>query len=248
MQIELNGTTVSYDILGSGPDLLLVHGWGGRKESLRTLAELLSKSHRCYILDLPGHGGSSVPKDNWGSYEYSNLVEQFINKVFLAKPVFVGHSFGGAIGVILASNKNSKLSKLVLIAAAYNRSKQVVDPTVARLQRLPFYKQLKGLSGPMRKIYYKVRYPLADVVKKPELESIVRNIVTKDLTHHLEDIDLPTLILWGSEDRYTDVEDAKLADRIIENSDLSIYEGAGHDIPMKMPDWCSDKINDFING
>lgn len=79
---------------------------------------------------------------NWEAEQYPETVLQFIRQLKLNKLVYIGHSFGGGIGIYLAANHPALFEKLVLIAASYYR-----EPKVSGLGKLtkfvPFYDHLR---------------------------------------------------------------------------------------------------------
>lgn len=63
MNIKVNELKISYVTYGSGDPTILVHGWGGNKQSLDALARELAKTRKVYLLDLPGFGESQNPHE-----------------------------------------------------------------------------------------------------------------------------------------------------------------------------------------
>src|SRR5579883_693349 len=83
---------------GAGPGMLLVHGAGASSHSWRRLMPLLATHYRVLAVDLPGHGGSSMPSDGRVPIErISAALGALIAKLQLAPQVAVGHSAGAAV-------------------------------------------------------------------------------------------------------------------------------------------------------
>ena len=116
--IEISGIRVHYDETGpsNGRAVVLMHGWGCDFSTVRSIAAVLEPGMHVYNLDLPGHGRSPEPPSVWGVGEYTDLVNGFIDKLQLEDPVLIGHSFGGRIAIMLASQR--PLSKMMLVDAA----------------------------------------------------------------------------------------------------------------------------------
>ncbi|KKR06162.1 MAG: Alpha/beta hydrolase fold protein [candidate division WS6 bacterium GW2011_GWF2_39_15] len=238
MVTNIKGKKISYERLGKGSPILFIHGWGGDKKSLKGIAELLP-DHSCYLLDLPGRGQSDLPDSNWGVKEYANLVLDFINKVIKSKVCIVGHSFGGTLGVFLASQFEA-VDKLILYAPSYRR-------TVGSAQSGKSVLRSIFKSFPLiRKLYYRIFYPNSDLFKVPGLESNFVKIVNEDLTKYLEDIRCRTLIFWGSDDIETPLNDAYVLKDKVKSSILHIVGGFGHELPVFYPEVTIEQVKFFL--
>ena len=113
--IELSGQKLHYDVTGpqNGRPVILMHGWGCEFSTVRSIAAILESGMRVYNMDLPGHGKSPEPTTVWGVYDYARLIGEFIDTLQLKDPVLIGHSFGGRISIVLASER--PLSKILLV-------------------------------------------------------------------------------------------------------------------------------------
>ena len=104
---------IDYDIIGSGPPILFLHGWGGDKNSLITLAQYL-RNNRIYTISMPDQ-----LKEAWTVKDYSALIADFLLFVDVKKPDVVCHSFGGRIVLEMPETFN----KIVFIDSAGLKSK-----------------------------------------------------------------------------------------------------------------------------
>ena len=115
---EVGGRKVSY--AGAGRDgavVLLIHGYGGDKNSWLFLQEPLAARHRVYALDLPGHGASA--KDVGGAElggVLADAVVGVLDAVGAERAHLVGHSMGGAVAVAVAAGDPRRIASLTLIA------------------------------------------------------------------------------------------------------------------------------------
>lgn len=102
--IDVDGLTIRYRTYGTPgfgkPNIVLMHGFGNSLQSFRNLAPLLAEY--CYVVafDFPGYGLSTKPVD----YNYSNSGQAktaiaFAHAIGLTKPIYAGHSMGGAIAL-----------------------------------------------------------------------------------------------------------------------------------------------------
>jgi len=116
--ITIGGMRVHYDVTGpeGAPAVVLMHGWGCDHTTVRSIAAILEPGLRVYSLDLPGHGRSDEPPTPWGVDEYTGLVEEFCRLNAIENPTLIGHSFGGRIGLLMASR--NPIARMVLVDAA----------------------------------------------------------------------------------------------------------------------------------
>ena len=152
---EINGKKIHYIKMGSGDKaMLLVHGWGGSHKSLRKLQESLSKDRLTYSIDLPGFGRSDLPAKTWGVEEYAAHVVAFIKKMKLESVIYLGHSFGGALGIYIAANYPDLIDKLILCAPSFKRSQKYCK--LSKYEEFKFFVyNIPGITL-LRKIFYKV--------------------------------------------------------------------------------------------
>lgn len=242
MQLTVAGKTISYIQEGTGKTILFVHGWGGSKNSLQPIATKLSKYYRTICLDLPGFGESNNPEPNWGVKEYSIYIDEFMQALRLNDVIYVGHSFGGTIGIFLAAHYPQVISSLVLCSSAFQRSGKV-SPLTGLKKLLP--KAIQENSTIMRGIY-RLLFPNSDGWKYAHLQKNFNIILNQDFTHELSQIRCPTLILWGALDTQTPVSMAHIAHHVIKNSKLKIFAAARHSLPLRYPQAVTHEIRQFL--
>ncbi len=110
----------------SGPPVILLHGWGAFKELWWSTLNDLGRDHRCFALDVPGHGESALGSAASIS-AVADAIGAFCDDLNLREIVLVGHSMGGAVAADLAIRRPELVARLVLVDAA-------IDP-----KRLPSY-------------------------------------------------------------------------------------------------------------
>ncbi len=96
------------------PDLLLVHGWTSFASSWSTVAEYFRGRFHIVAPDLRGHGKSDKPQTGYRLRDFTEDVRQLIKNLELRKPAYVGHSWGGNIGTVLASDTPDLISRTFL--------------------------------------------------------------------------------------------------------------------------------------
>ena len=81
--LDIDGLSIRHQVGGSGPAVLLLHGWGGRIESFTPVCDDLIRSYTVHAIDLPGFGDSSLPAVPWGSAEYARLTLAVMDRLEL---------------------------------------------------------------------------------------------------------------------------------------------------------------------
>lgn len=113
--ITQDGTTISYEDVGTGdPPIVLVHGLGNHGHFRRQI-DHLSAAHRVVAPDLPGFGTSADPAEEYSIGGYADDVARMCGRLQLTKPVIVGHSMGGGVAVELAAAHPDLPLALVLL-------------------------------------------------------------------------------------------------------------------------------------
>lgn len=230
------GTKIHYQIIGSGEKLLVfLHGWGGCIESFKFICNGLNFSYKALIVDFPPFGNSEEPKCVWTIYDYSNFVSEIIKKEHFENSCIVGHSFGGRVGIILASQGIG--NKLILTSSAGMKVKRGLKYYL----KVKFYKLCKILKikNNMGSSDYK---HLSSIMKKTFV-----NIVNTFLEKYAITINVPTLLVWGDQDKDTPMYMARKLKKLISTSELIIFKGASHFAYVEQSYKFSLIVSSFIN-
>jgi pimeloyl-ACP methyl ester carboxylesterase len=249
-QIIIANQLVSYfkqGVENRGETLLFLHGWLSSKEVWNGVANKLtsqSANKLVYALDFPGFGQSPAPKGDWGVEDYANLVAEFICKLDLKNVVVIGHSFGGRVGIKLASSRIDLVKKLILVDAAGFASSSAKKSTFGFAAKIvkPIFKP-KFMQGLRKKIYKQIG--AEDYVATPELQKIFVKTVNEDLTENMKRILQPTLIIFGENDKDTPTSFGKKMHSLIPNSKFIILPAAGHFSFLDKPGEFVKVLNDF---
>lgn len=249
-QIIISGILVSYDVRRTNTPhnatLVLLHGWGGSKESWRSNIPTFSKYFDCVALDLPGFGESQEPNKPWDTLEYSNFVKQFIKVLNIKSPVIVGKSFGGRIAIMFASKWPKEVSRLVLVSAAGLEDKTTSLQVKIRIIKLLglVVSLIPGLDKEVirRKVYKFLKLKDEGTYKR-EVKKIVTN---QDLRGILQLIEAKTLVIWGNNDTVLPLSVGKKLSAGIKNSKLEIIKDGDHWVHEKHSKEFNQMVIDFL--
>jgi pyruvate dehydrogenase E2 component (dihydrolipoamide acetyltransferase) len=116
---DVGGRKISYAGAGQDGDvILLVHGYGGDRNSWLFLQEPLAAKYRVYALDLPGHGTSAKDVGDGTLGVLAGAVTGVLDALGAGRAHLVGHSLGGAVALAVAADDPGQIASVTLIAPA----------------------------------------------------------------------------------------------------------------------------------
>lgn len=113
-RVTLPSGPVFYQQLGSGPPLLLIHGWGASSRYWARTLDALSDIRTCYAPDLPGYGETPPMEDTASIEQLAEVVIAFADAIGVNLFDLKGHSFGGAVAVHVAARIPTRVRHLIL--------------------------------------------------------------------------------------------------------------------------------------
>ena len=252
MLSTINGIPVSHESHGSGPDVVLLHGWGATGAAMTSIVTALSSSFACHTVDLPGFGESPVPPCAWGVHDYAHLVAGLMAALGVPHAHFIGHSFGGRIAIVLAAERPDLVDKLILVDSAG------VRPSQSKWRRavLTLAKAGQGLLSPrpLAPVRERLRSAARDRLGSDDyrtagpLRHTFVKVVDEDLRPLFPLVRAPTLLIWGEHDEVTPISDARLMESAIPDAGLVILPGAGHFSYLDAPDRFAAVARVFLSG
>ncbi len=249
MQVVVDGLLVNYEKLGSGPVILILHGWGDSGRSWQQLQKNLSKKYTVIIPDLPGFGGSDCPNTSWDLTDYAQFVAQFLKKIGAKEPMaIIGHSNGGAIAIRGLGQDIITADRLVLLASSGMRNKKNFRKKVTKVIAKTGKVAVKPLPARLQHTLRSKLYASSDsdmLVVESMKETFV-NIVADDVQADAARILTPTLLMYGENDTDTPVAYGELFNKLIDGSTLKIVGAAGHFIYQDAPEVVERSIKDFL--
>ena len=194
LKINIRNVDVNYIQYGKGHDIVLLHGWGQNIEMMKFLGDRFADKFRITILDFPGFGESSEPEVAWTISDYSLLLEDFIKKLGIKKPIIMGHSFGGRVDIRYSAN--NAIEKLVLFGSPCIRIDEELPLSVKILKKLKTLPGMNKVGEYMKKYIGSRDYKAAS----PIMRQTLVNVVNEDLSTYARQIEEPTLLIWGEND------------------------------------------------
>jgi non-heme chloroperoxidase len=264
-----DGTTIYYKDWGSGQPIVFSHGWPLSADAWEdAMFFFASRGYRCIAADRRGHGRSSQPWTGNDMDTYSDDLAALADTLDVKNAIFIGHSTGGgevvrylgrhgtkrAAGAILVSD----ISPLMLKTAAnpHGTPIEVFDGIRAGVagDRAQYFKDLSGPFYGANRAGANVSQGLRDFFVMqgmaagfPAAYFCVKVFSETDLTEDLKKIDVPTLIVHGSDDQIVPIAaSALLSSKIVKNATLKVYDGAPHGLPSTLKDRLNADMLEFV--
>lgn len=253
--LTVDGHRMHYYVQGpkDGAPVVLVHGLGGHAEDWRNLAPyLVHAGFRVYMPDLPGYGRSDRPQDfSYSVPDEANAVVNFMDALGLKQVELGGWSMGGWIVQRMALEHSDRIKRLIIfdsaglhIAPTWNTN-LFTPATQVELDQLdallmPHPPQAPGFI--VRDIL-RISREHAWVIHRA-LDSMLKGQDTTD--DLLPKLKMPVLIVWGSEDKTTPLDQGETMHKLIPQSQMVVAKGCGHLAPVQCVDQIGPKIVDFL--
>jgi pimeloyl-ACP methyl ester carboxylesterase len=246
--LVLDGCTTSYLRGGSGPPLLFLHGIEDLREP-RPFMEMLAERFDVIVPDHPGYGRSETPAWLDSIHDLAYFYLDFITALGLRDVHLVGHSLGGWVACEIAVRATHALRSLILVDAAGLRVIGVdgIDTFLCSPEEL----QRNLYADPVQA---EAARASGDEALDAELRATVMTarlawdprFYDRDLPKWLHRIDVPTLVLWGVEDRVFPVQYADAFARAIPGARVETLAGCGHLPHLERPDAFVGRVVAFI--
>jgi pimeloyl-ACP methyl ester carboxylesterase len=267
-EVDVVGARVNYVEMGEGPPLLFIHGLSGAWQNFLENIPHFARDHRVIALDLPGFGSSPMPPWEISIPAYGRFVRDFCERIGVGRCSLVGNSMGGFIATEVAITDPERVDDLTLISAAgitWARARREPAAVVARMglaaSPLLLRFHMSGIKRRrLRKGYFQGVFFDPDAIRREMLwENLVPALNSPgyydamvtlwgyDIRHRLEEIEVPTLIVWGRNDRVVPVPAAlSYAKRIGDNAELVIFDHCGHVPQIERPVRFNRLLGNFL--
>jgi pimeloyl-ACP methyl ester carboxylesterase len=113
---NVNGVSIAWSEMGSGPPLLLIHGFQDTHRVWAKVALRLADDFRVMMIDLPGSGLSDRPDASYTLTWYAKMIIEWMDATGLAQAHICAHSFGGGIAQWMLLEGRSRIDRLALLA------------------------------------------------------------------------------------------------------------------------------------
>lgn len=221
--------TIEYEyISGSSKNninLVFIHGSGCDKRFLRALAEQV-KEYNCYLLDLPGHGGSD--DTGYTAENYTNHINDFLKG--MDNVILIGHSLGGTITLSVLAQNIPAIKSGVIISSTVSFSKldkEFMKKMHAGIVDMNYIKECVGnITDSIAIETLNYMGPEKLIINDFLIDEVI------NVESCLKDINVPTTIMTGGDEILALVEYSEHLHENIQNSKLVVFPNERHMLPI----------------
>jgi pimeloyl-ACP methyl ester carboxylesterase len=269
--LELHGDRIAYREAGQGHALLLIHGMAGSSATWREIIPQLSKKYRVIAPDLLGHGMSAKPRGDYSLGAFAVFLRDLLDELGVASATVVGQSLGGGIAMQFTHQHRDYCERLALIGSGglgpelspvlrilSAPGAELVLPVVAPQPVLNVGNKVgswlasAGIRAPRASEMWQAYCSLSDAGTRQAFLRTLRSVVdyrgqaVSALNKLHVAAGLPTILIWGDQDRIIPVAHAYAAHDALDGSRLEVLEGVGHFPHAEAPAAVADILEDFI--
>jgi pimeloyl-ACP methyl ester carboxylesterase len=258
--------------MGSGPDVLLLHGLGGTRASLLETAAALSQSYRVHAPDLPGFGSSSKPAvGRYNADWFARIMLGLLDALDIDETRVVGNSMGGRIGIEMGLTRPDRVTALGLLCPAVAWIRRGFHPIVRLLRpelgMLPhsFHRRMVAsqfwsmfanrerldpavgdlMVDEFRRIYHSpgARYAFLASARNIYLEAPYGR---GGFYPRLANLEVPSLFVWGTDDCLIPARFERHVRKWLPAAEQVTLGDCGHVPQVEHPQYTSELLLDFF--
>jgi pimeloyl-ACP methyl ester carboxylesterase len=267
-RVGLPGATVNYVEIGEGPPIVFVHGISGSWQNWLENLPHFARNHRAIALDLPGFGASPMPSWTIDMFAYGRLLHDFCEKLGAdGGATLVGNSMGGLVAAEAVLSAPGRFDRLVLVSAAglintwLPHERGTATSQAWNTFGRPFGAAARFVVSHPRARYamfrFFIRYPgrlhkellweqMASGLPAPGFADALDAVIEYDARDRLEEIEIPTMIVWGRDDWVIPSAAALSYHRRIPHARLEIFERTGHVPQLERPQRFNAVLDEFL--
>lgn len=251
--VEISGTRMHALVAGEGPDLVLIHGLSGSLNDFSfALLPALARHFRVIAIDRPGKGWSEAVKDGWRLEVQALLIRKTARRLGADRPLVLGHSYGGSVGLAWAVHEPSSIAGLVTVSSPSHVRPDRLDwyytvtsHPALRWAAIPVLAAWVGetqIAASIDEVFapqapptgYASHFGPAMTIRRAAMRAnaacrkhLLAEIAL--LAPHYPDLDLPLEIVHGSADRIVPAQlHAEALARDVPGAHLALLDGIGH--------------------
>lgn len=258
MHSVMNTQKLNYKTIGTGPALILIHGWGFSRVIWEPIIKLLSQQYKVTIIDLPGYGENKFP----ASYQPIDTILKQLVDITPPQAAYLGWSLGGLINLAFALHYPQKVTKLIFTGSAPRLIKDSnwAGMSITMVKQFAQSLELDLKNNWVRFIVAQIRdnlpIALSNMLKNQILQNGVPDktalltglqfLINSDYRKQLASINCPQLYLFGEMDATTPASLAKSIQQIDKRAQTQVINNAGHMAFLSHSQHFLNAINQFL--
>jgi 2-hydroxy-6-oxonona-2,4-dienedioate hydrolase len=234
---EVGEVSIHSRVGGTGPPVVLVHGYGVSGRYLLPLARVIAARCATYVPDLPGRGPRGRPAAAGSIGDLADALGDWLDVVGLSSPAFVANSMGCQIVTELAVRRPHRVGPLVLIA-----------PTVEPARRAARHQIFRALHQSTHEPAGLVTLAFRDTARRgvAGLHAMARSALADRIEERLPHIHQQTVVVHGDNDRFISREWAEEAAGLLPHGRLLVVPDGSHAVPYTHPSLVAGVVEQLI--
>ncbi len=265
--VKVGDMTLAYRELGSGPPVLLLHGWPTSSFLWRNVMPSIARENRVVALDLPGFGGSDKPPGtHYGFDLFEQAIDGFLDALGIESLGIAGHDLGGPVTLHWALARQQRVERLALLnTLVYPEFSPAVIEFVVAASTPGAREQLTspaGLEEAMRlgladgsnltdEVIAGVCEPFADDGSRRSLADAGIGLAPDgfaEIARMLPSFKAPVRLIYGEQDRILPdiAETVARVRKDLPQAVVTALPGCGHFLQEEAPEQVGDLLADFF--
>jgi pimeloyl-ACP methyl ester carboxylesterase len=268
----IRGNRVAYRTGGWGPLLVLVHGITSNSATWDRVLPLLAQRYTVLAVDLLGHGRSDKPRGDYSPAAHANTVRDLLDELGYRRATLIGHSLGGGIVMQFAYQYPERVDRLVLVApGGFGHEVNVLFraaslPGSGAALALAAWRPLVEAGTALTRLLGRLGLHggtdleemgrgyamLTDRAARSAFLTTLRSVVdhrgqrVSALNHTDVTSRVPSLLVWGDRDRLVPARHGHTVHRLVPNTYLALFSGAGHFPHRDDPQRFAQVVDEFL--
>src|SRR5437588_7205858 len=259
-RITSGDAEICYELLGSGPPVVLLHPFPANHEFWRPVSHALVSRYRLILPDLRGHGESGLGGGPALMEKYAEDIARILDHADASRVPFVGVSIGGYIFFEFWRRFRGRIAAVALCS-----TKAPADTPEGKASRLqaandvlergtePFFESM--IPRLLGKSTREARPDLVEgalrmmrQMSPADVAQVQRGMAERpDSVETLKTINVPTLLVTGDEDTLTGINEGQLMHQHIPGSQIRVIPKAGHYSPWEQPNDALNLLRQFLD-
>jgi pimeloyl-ACP methyl ester carboxylesterase len=259
----VEGARVRYEDVGSGPPVVMVHGFASSLENWATVAPVVAKGHRVLSMDLKGFGWTDRPEGDYSPVAQARIVLGLMHQRGIDRAAVVAHSWGSSIALQMAMLAPERVSRLALYDA-WVYEEQL--PTFFLMARADVIGEFLFSTWYTERTDERISFAFYDkekFVTEPFVELVDKALerpgtvaaalaATRGQTfgkwqERYKTIQQPALLLWGREDEVTLLSFGERLSKDLPHAKMIVYPRCGHFPMLEVPSQSNRDLLAFLD-
>jgi len=232
---------------GEGEIIILLHGLFGALSNFEALINYFKRDYKVIIPMLPIY---ELPIFKVNLPNITHFIEDFVAYKKYEKVSVLGNSLGGHVALLYTLANQEKITSMILTGSS-GLYENAMSDSFPKRGNYDFIKEKTEYTfydpkTATKELVDEVFNTVTNREKALRVVSVAKSAIRNNLADQLHKIEVPTLLVWGLQDRITPVEVAKDFNSLIPNSELHFIDKCGHAPMMEKPDEFNAILEQFL--